>query len=63
MTKIRSHSRLTALSIGIVVLILSIAPGVASARQHTGRASHVAAPIFSFPINGTSYPSNGPYLF
>ncbi len=63
MTTIRIRPRLAALSVGIAALVLSIVPGTASARQHTGRTSLVAAPVFSFPANGTSYPSNGPYLF
>lgn len=63
MTKTRTRSRLAALGIGIVALVLSIAPGIASARQHTMLASPLAAPVFSFPTNGTSYPANGPYLF
>lgn len=51
----------------IVVACLIVIPSVTFAQGHIAPSAIVsrqaAAPVFSFPTNGTSYPSNGSYVF
>lgn len=58
-----TRTRLAVLIVSIIALVLSIAPPTASARRQAAATAQATAPVFSFPTNETSYPSNGPYLF
>ncbi len=47
----------------LIAILVSGVPLSVLADQAPSIARQAAAPVFSFPTNGTSYPSNGPYVF
>lgn len=55
--------------VAVALACLIVVPGIAIASPATlaqtrhAASSSIAGPTFTFPVNGTAYPSNGPYVF
>lgn len=57
--------RIIAVALACLIVIPSIAvtsPATLAQTRHAASSS-IAGPSFTFPVNGTAYPSNGPYVF
>lgn len=57
--------RIIAVALACLITVPSIAVASRSTLAQTRHAasSSIAGPTFTFPVNGTAYPSNGPYVF